>query len=234
MPPKSAIAIRHVAFEDLDSFEGLLTRAGFAVGYREAAVDEIAGLDPDLLIVLGGPISVNDEADHPFLIDELRLIERRLAAGRATLGICLGAQAMAKALGARVYPAPAKELGWAPVALTAAGRTHATRHLAAEGGAVLHWHGETFDLPAGATLLASTPPCPHQAFALGRNALALQFHVEVTAPGLERWFIGHALEIATTPGVGVAALRAESRRFGPGLLPRATRFLASWLAAAGL
>jgi GMP synthase-like glutamine amidotransferase len=136
-------------------------------------------LMPDLLVCLGGPIGAYEEAAYPFLRDELALIERRLAAARPTLGICLGAQLMARALGARIYPAPAKEIGWGEVRLSEAGQKGPLRHFA--GVPVLHWHGDTFDLPKGAELLASTVLCANQAFAFGRYALAFQFHPETTA-----------------------------------------------------
>ena len=236
MPQRTAIAIRHVAFEDLGSFAGVLADLGYAVEYRDAGVDDLASLDartPDLLVVLGGPIGVNDGADYPFLADELRLLEQRLAAGLPTLGICLGAQLMAHALGSRVYPAAAKEIGWAPLILTEAGRASSLRHLAPERSPVLHWHGDTFELPAGATLLASTPICANQAFAWGGAALALQFHVEVTAPGLERWFVGHTVEIAATPGVTVAELRTGTERWANSLEQRAREFLVDWMRGLG-
>jgi GMP synthase (glutamine-hydrolysing) len=142
------------------------------------------------------------------------------------LGICLGAQLMARALGARVYPG-IKELGWAPLSLSAAG----TRSCLAAIGEkpVLHWHGDTFDLPDGAELLASTPATRHQAFALERHGLALQFHVEASAQGLERWYVGHTMEIGATSGVDVASLRAASARHAPALAEPARAMLRTWL-----
>ena len=132
---KTVVALRHVAFEDLGTLDPLLRQQGASVRYLEAgcdALDQLEALGPDLLIVLGGPIGANDEALYPFLRQELALLERRLAAGRPTLGICLGAQLMARALGARVYPAAGKEIGWSPLALTEAGRRSPLRFLAPE------------------------------------------------------------------------------------------------------
>ncbi len=230
----SAIAVRHVPFEDLGLLAPLLRRRGWDIAYRDAAVDELgdrALAEADLLVVLGGPIGAYEDATYPWMAGELRTIERQLAAGRPTLGICLGSQLMARALGARVYPGHVKEIGWAPLALSEAGRASC---LAAVGdAAVLHWHGDTFGLPAGATLLASTDPYPHQAFAHGRNALALQFHLEATAAGLEPWYIGHAAEIASVPGIDVAGLRAQAERHALALAPRAERCFAAWLDAIG-
>lgn len=228
---RTVVAIRHVAFEDLGSFAPALRRRGYAVSYREAGVD---GLDTpavdaaDLLVVLGGPVGAYEEGHYPFLADELRLLERRLRAGRATLGICLGAQLVARALGARVYPGPAKEIGFAPVALTPEGLASPLAPLTEAGAAVLHWHGDTFDLPAGAVRLASTPATANQAFAVGRAVLGLQFHPEATLHGFEHWLVGHAAELAAA-GVEPGDLRAQAARHAPALEARAARMLDAWL-----
>jgi GMP synthase (glutamine-hydrolysing) len=226
-----AIAVRHVAFEDLGSFAPVLERRGWSVEYREAAVDDLAAPElasADLLVVLGGPIGAYEDDLYPFVADELRLIERRMSAGRPVLGICLGAQLMARALGARVYPGNGKELGWSPLTLSDAGRRSCLASLGTDT-AVLHWHGDAFDLPKGAVHLASSARYANQAFAFERHGLALQCHIEATAEGLERWYVGHAIEIATTPGVNLPALRADSRRLAPTLAQRAAACLAAWL-----
>jgi GMP synthase (glutamine-hydrolysing) len=231
----TALAIRHLAFEDLGSFAPILRRRGFNVHYRDAGLDDLSArdlIDADLLVVLGGPIGVYEARTYPFLAQEIRLIERRLAAHRPVLGICLGSQLMAKALGARVYKGKRKELGWGGMTLSPAGEASPLATL--ERAAVLHWHGDTFDLPKGATLLASNKVTAHQAFAWHRHGLALQFHVEVTAQGLERWLIGHSLEIAMTRGVDVASLRRATRRHAPALEERAPRLLRAWLDQVGL
>lgn len=228
---KRVVAIRHVAFEDLGSFTAVFEAHGFQVSYRDAALDDLGSIDPlgpDVLVVLGGPIGAYEDDLYPSLRDELRVLEKRLAADRPTLGICLGSQLMARALGARVYPGPRKEIGWSPLALTDIGRQSCLAGLASTP--VLHWHGDTFDLPDGALRLASTDDYANQAFSFGRAALALQFHPEVTAAGLERWFIGHACEIATTEGVSVSRLRAEAVRHGAALEQHGAECLARWLA----
>ncbi len=233
---KRALALRHVPFEDLGCFEQVLANRGFDVAYLEAPQDDLSALSrtpPDLLVVLGGPIGVYDTGDYPFLAEEIRLLEGRLSQRLPTLGLCLGAQLMARALGARVYPTGGKEIGWAPVRLTDAGRASCLAPLAEDGVAVLHWHGDTFDLPEGATRLASTDFCENQAFSFGPEALALQFHLEATASGLESWFVGHTCEIAATPGISVAELRSDTVRHAERTQAIGAACLETWLTANG-
>jgi GMP synthase (glutamine-hydrolysing) len=224
-----AVAIRHVAYEDLGAFGPAIERAGYALRYCDAGVDDLATIDPlapDVLVVLGGPIGAHDEAFYPFLTDELRILEARIAANRPTLGICLGSQLMAKAMGARVYAAPAKEIGFIPLELTDAGRVSPLAPYAGE--AVLHWHGDTFDLPGDTVRLGSTPLCANQGFARGPNLLALQCHPEVGAHGFERWLIGSTQELARA-GIDVVALRAEHQRLAAELEARAIACIEIWL-----
>lgn len=226
----TAYVIRHVAFEDLGSFGPLLERHGYAIRYADAGYDDLPRSDDsDLLVVLGGPIGANDDADYPFIHDELRLIEQRAKANKPVLGICLGSQLIARALGAKVYRAKAKEIGYKPLHLTEAGQQSCLAPLGSKP--VFHWHGDTFDLPAGARHLAATDICPHQAFAWGANdaVLALQFHPEVTARGLERWYIGHTGELASV-GLSIPQMRADAARLNPALEAAAGDVVARWLA----
>lgn len=225
--------IRHVAFEDLGSFDAVLRQRGFAVHMVEAAagLQDLDARGADLLIVLGGPIGVYETGSYPFLNREIAVVRERLAAGQPVLGLCLGCQIMAAALGAPVYPGPAKEIGWGPLDLSPSGMASPLAHLA--GIEVLHWHGDTFDLPAGAVHLAATPATRNQAFACGGHALALQFHPEVTEAGLQHWLVGHACELAAA-GLSVAALREETARKAPALAAAGPALLRDWLAAIGL
>ena len=228
---KRAVALRHLAFEDLGLLADLLTARQYDVGYREAGVEELADLRlerDDLLIVLGGPISAHEDDRYPFLADEVHLIERSVRRDVPVLGICLGAQLLARALGARVYPGSAKEIGFAPVTLTAEGRASCLGLLEREPSPVLHWHGDTFDLPAGAQHLAETDITPNQAFGLGARVLGLQFHLEADLSRFERWLIGHTGELAAGH-IDVGRLRADGRRHARALARIGRSVLASWL-----
>jgi GMP synthase (glutamine-hydrolysing) len=231
---REALAIRHVHFEDLGSLELVLGDRGCLVRYLDVGIARIEAPDPvapSLMVVLGGPINACDDARYPTLLPLVSMIEKRIAAGLPTLGICLGAQLIARVLGARVYPAGHTELGWTPLTLTDAGRQSPLRHLDGKQTSMLHWHGDTFDLPQGATLLASTPTCPHQAFSYGEHVLALQCHPEIRADRFEPWLIGNAVEIAATPGVNVNSLRVDTARHAPTLERAARAMFNEWLDA---
>lgn len=226
---RRCIALRHIGFEDLGTFEPVIRAAGYSVHYLEAGTDPMSAeqlADVDLLVVLGGPVGANDEDRYPFLTVELELLRTRMRAQAPTLGICLGAQLMARVLGARVHRGPMKEIGFAPVQLTDSGRRSCLAPL--EAGPVLHWHADTFELPAGTTRLAMTPAYENQAFAVGANLLAVQFHPEAGGPGFERWLIGHAIELDQA-GLDVAALRADHARLSPGLVRRGQACISAWL-----
>jgi GMP synthase (glutamine-hydrolysing) len=233
---RSLTAIRHVSFEGLGSFETLLRNADFTISYVDAATEDLreieAGAD-DLLVVLGGPIGAYQERAYPFLRDEITLLEQRLAARLPTLGICLGSQLIARALGARVQRGPSMEIGWSGLTLTQAGRASSVEHFSGEHTPVLHWHGDTFELPNGATLLASDDVYENQAFTWGDCALGVQFHPEVTARELEAWYVGNVAELAAV-GVSVESLRLESEQYAPVLQSYAELFLHAWLRSVGL
>jgi GMP synthase (glutamine-hydrolysing) len=231
---KTAVAIRHVHFEDLGTFEAVLTAAGYRVHYYDLGVHELWTLDPqipDLLVVLGGPVGVYETDAYPFLAEERQILEQRLAANRPILGICLGAQQIAATLGAKVAPTGSKEIGFSELTLTTAGRAGPLRQL--EGVPVLHWHGDAFEIPEASINLATTPACATQGFALGNNVLGLQFHPEVDAcAGIERWLVGHAAELAAS-GIDPRGLRDVAARIGPSLREAARKMLAEWLQGLG-
>lgn len=235
---RTCLAVRHVPFEDLGFFVEVLAARGFTIGYREAPLDDLGAAELracDLLVLLGGPIGVYERDVYPFLGEEIALAEARLAKNKPLLGICLGSQIMAAALGAEVYPGKAgKEVGWGTLTVTPSGAASPLAHLAPERTRVLHWHGDSFDLPKGATLLASTDRYRQQAFSYGAAGLALQFHPEVTAKGLEAWFVGHSCEIAALPGLDVKNLRAATQRHAPALARQGKAFFEAWLESVGL
>lgn len=167
----------------------------------------------DMLVLLGGPMSVNDEAIHPWLVAEKRLIVEATQADRRILGICLGSQLIASALGRRVYAAPESEIGWFPVRRTAyAARSRTFAGLPASF-TPFHWHGETFDLPEGSIHLAESDRCPNQAFEIefdggpdrgGALALALQFHLEATEASVREMMEAEEASRARAPAAAGA------------------------------
>ena len=171
---------QHVPFEGLGSIDPWLAEAGFEITstrfFESAELPDLSMID--LLVVMGGPMSVNDEAELPWLVPEKRFIRQAINAGKPVLGICLGAQLIAGAVGARIYRNQVKEIGWLPIQGIAVNDSAVFSFPATER--VFHWHGETFDLPAGATLLAKSEGCENQAFQLGRSVIGLQFHLETT------------------------------------------------------
>lgn len=228
----TCVAVRHLAFEDAGLIEGLLAARGIKLSYIDAGIDPFDAttlLGADLLVVLGGPIGVYEAEAYPFLESEIDILRRRLAATKPTLGVCLGAQLIAAALGARVTPGPAKEIGYASIELTAEGKQSVLAPL--ENIDVLHWHGDNLDLPAGATRLASTKACPNQAFAIGPRVLGLQFHIETDPRSLERWLIGHACELAQAK-ISPSLLREQAARTGQATADAGRRALDVWLAGA--
>lgn len=225
--PDTVYAIQHLAFEDLGAWEDVFYQLGLRVRYFEAGIDDLrkAYEYTGLTIILGGPIGVYETEDYPFLQQEIDLLKVRLEKNLPTLGICLGAQLIAHALGAKAYAGHSKEIGWSKLTLPA---TENNPLQALENIEVLHWHGDTFDLPAQADLLASSDLYPNQAFRVGQNILALQFHAEVSSESLEKWLIGHTCELRKAQ-INIPTLRADHQSYAPALEQAASSVLRHYL-----
>lgn len=225
--PDTVYAIQHLAFEDLGAWEDIFYQLGLRVRYFEAGIDDLtkAFEHPGLTVILGGPIAVYETEDYPFLQQEMDLLKVRLQKNLPTLGICLGAQLIAAALDAKVYPGDVKEIGWSKLKLASI-ENNPLKVL--EDIDVLHWHGDTFDLPEQAELLASSDLYPNQAFQVGQNILALQFHAEVASESLEKWLIGHTCELRKAQ-INIPALRADHQSYTPALEQAASSVLIHYL-----
>jgi GMP synthase-like glutamine amidotransferase len=223
---KRAVVLQNMPTEGPERIGVMLAERGVGCAVRalhagEPVPDDVA---PDeILVVMGGAMGVGDVGDPrwPFLAPELALLRKLVARDAPVLGICLGAQMLAAAAGARVYPntrpgpngqEPAREVGWGPVDLIGTDREPVLAGLGARA-MVLHWHGDTFDLPPGAVHLASTPICRHQAFRLGRRQFGFQFHCELEAASIPVWVREDADYVRVANGDGGGAwILADTER----------------------
>ncbi|MCE9545116.1 MAG: gamma-glutamyl-gamma-aminobutyrate hydrolase family protein [Planctomycetia bacterium] len=209
---KPIAAFRQVEHEGLGTLAEIFAAAGFECRYYDMFAAPPTRFDPaehSGLVVLGGPMNVDETNRYPHLALQRQFIQQALDAELPVLGICLGAQLLASTLGAEVRPRPTKEIGWYTVDTSAAAADDRLfRHLGSQP-TVFQWHGDGFTLPAGAVSLASSPLCPQQAFRYGQSAYALQFHLEVTETMVERWLTepGNCAEVS-----GLSYINAEEIR----------------------
>jgi GMP synthase (glutamine-hydrolysing) len=227
------LVLQHIACEPPAAFEDELRSRGLEL--LRVELDEGDAL-PDwrefpAIVVMGGPMGAYEEDEHPWLAAEKRLLREAVEADVPVWGVCLGAQLLAGALGARVYPGERPEVGLLPVELTSAASSDPVFAEAPSSFPTLQWHGDTFDLPAGATLLASSPAYPNQAFRIGRS-YALQFHIEVSLELATEWgevpAYAQSLEATLGPGA-LDRLLAGVEEHADVTLPLARRLFGSWL-----
>lgn len=234
---KQVWAIQHIGYEDLGSFETVLNDRGFEVKYfcsRNVDYKALFAHDPELLVVLGGPMSVYDTEKHPWINHEKRFVEERIECEKPLLGICFGAQMIARALGAEVYKGSrGKEIGWSKITINEEGKKTPFRHLDGAMTEMMHWHGDTFDLPDGAVLLASSDMYNKQAYSYGDHVFAMQCHPEVTDKKLRLWYSGGKEELAEV-GKTTQEMVALAERHINTLTQQSSIFLNEWLDEQGL
>ena len=228
------VVVQHLFCESPGAYDTELDRRGVE---REVVEIDTGDKLPDWnqfdgIIAMGGPMSVNDEAEHPWLIDEKRWVAEAVRAGKPFFGACLGVQLLASALGAPVYPLEQAEVGLLPVIRTQEGEVDAVIGGLAEPLVTLQWHGDTFDLPEGGVLLASSPAAPNQAFRYGDAAYGIQFHLEVTPEMAEQWAGVPEYSAALTATLGEEggkAFLADAVARHEELGGQAQRLIGSWL-----
>ena len=230
MSAKRALIIRHVPYEGVAGYREPIEAAGYEVDRIDVSDPAFSALDlcePDLLIMMGGPMGVYEQDRYPWIGCQLRRLAGRLEADRPTLGVCFGAQMIAAALGAHVYPGQVKEVGFHPVRIHDHALDSPLRHIV--DVPILHWHGDTFTLPDNVDLLASSHVYEHQAFRRGRNLLALQFHAEMGLdPRFNAW-IEEWPESVAEAGGDETSLRAAHDALGPVAVEAGQAMIAEWL-----
>jgi GMP synthase (glutamine-hydrolysing) len=210
-------ALQHVPFEGLGHIRSWAKSAGAAITatrfHQGQALPEMEAFE--LLIVMGGPMSTHETKRYPWLTRETQFIRNAIDDGKAVLGICLGAQLIANALEARVYPNEHPEIGWFDIERTEAAARQSIGNCLPSRMKVLHWHGDTFDLPTGALRIARSPACLNQGFVFGDRVVGLQFHLETTPDSLQALIANGSEDLRPGPFVQSAAgMRAEYASYG--------------------
>lgn len=208
--------LQHVPFEGLGSIENWICERNHQLTVTRVYenVDFPAMQDFEWLIIMGGPMNIYEDERYPWLKAERQFIKETIHAGKTVLGICLGAQLIADALGAKVFPNPDKEIGWFPIELTSEGRASWLLRDFPDKLKVFHWHGDTFPLPPGAIRLARSQVCEQQAFLYQERVLALQFHLETTRPSAEQLIENCGNELVNAPFIqSTDSILADDRKF---------------------
>lgn len=226
------VVFQHDPFEDLGFFAEVLDKQN--ADYRvirlfDGEMPEESWEQVKALILLGGPMNVGDEANYPFLRWEKRIIRAAIDETVPVLGICLGAQLIASTLGSPVFHGAVKEIGWSPISITPHGQVDSLLGYLPENATVFQWHGDGFELPAGAILLASSQHYRTQAFRLGKSIYGLQFHLEVTPRMIERWLDERSKDLALSPYVQSDKILADTQSYSPALKYYGERFFSEFL-----
>jgi GMP synthase (glutamine-hydrolysing) len=227
---KRALIIRHVPYEGVAGYRQPVEAAGFEIDRIDVSDPGFSQLDlcePDLLIMMGGPMGVYEQDAYPWIRCQLKRLARRLEADRPTLGVCFGAQMIAAAMGAEVYAGPAKEIGFHAIDVRDELPDNPLGAIA--DTPVLHWHGDTFTLPDGVELLASSRLYPHQAFRRGHNILALQFHAEMGEDERIHDWIDQSPDSLRAAGQCPDSLRAAHALLGPRAVAAGRAMIGNWL-----
>lgn len=215
--PKPVLIIRHVPHEGPGTIGDALDRREMAYQMLDAFHERRLNFDASQycgLVVMGGPMNVDETDAFPFLADEVKWIQTAIERKMPVLGVCLGSQLLAKALGSRVYKNRIKEIGWYDLELLPAATDDPLFRGIASPLTVFQWHGDTFDLPSGAVQLARSPQCENQAFRFGASAYGFQFHLEVTAEIVSEWLCetGNCCELDGLDYIDSAAIRDQTPR----------------------
>lgn len=226
------LIFQHDPREDLGIFAQVLEARHLSFRYIRLFQDEIPPEDWEAiraLVLLGGPMSVHEEAQYPFLKWEKTLIRTALKEGIPILGVCLGAQLIAAATGAEVYTGNFKEIGWYPISITAEGQMDSLLGYLPEKPTVFQWHGDSFDLPKGAVKLASSTYYDNQAFRIGRKVYGLQFHLEVTPSMIEQRIDHYGKELAQAPYISPDKIKADTNSYSQTLRYYGERFFSEFI-----
>jgi GMP synthase (glutamine-hydrolysing) len=226
------LVFQHDPFEDLGFFAEVLEKQGTSFRTIRLFHGEMPAEDweqASALIILGGPMSVSDEEQYPFLRWEKTIIRAAIDEAVPLLGVCLGAQLIAAALGSAVYRGSVKEIGWYPIGVTPYGQVDSSLGYIPENAVVFQWHGDGFGLPAGALRLASSAYFENQAFRLGKNIYGLQFHLEMTAEMIGRWVDERSKDLAQVPYIHPDKIVRDTQIYLPSLKYYAEKFLSEFI-----
>jgi len=231
-PMEEVLVFQHDSYEDLGIFAEVLEK--FGVDYRVLRLHDGEMPADDwqragALIVLGGPMSVDEEHRFPFLRWEKKIIRAAIDENLPILGVSLGAQLIAAALGTKIRAGAVKEIGWSPISIMPPGQVDSLLGYLPESATVFQWHGDSFELPSGAIHLATSANYQNQAFRVGKYIYGIQFHLEVTPSMIERWINERSKDFALAPYLQPDKILADTENYAPTLKYYGERFLTAFL-----